>query len=194
MARTFDGSRKSAKLAVSTIVENPRNPRVHDEQQLDGLVASLSHFGQARPILVRAANKMIVGGHAVFEASKRAGLAEIDVILWNVDQKTVDEFMIADNRHHDRSSDDRDRIASLLRDLEPENYLALGFDEDEVADIFGEEDEAQVFEVDTSAVEDRFWISIAGPLPMQAEVLRLLQETVGALDDIEVELGTTESV
>jgi ParB-like chromosome segregation protein Spo0J len=196
MAKTYDGQRKSAKLPADSIVTNPRNPRIHDEEQLEGLVESLRHFGQARPVLVRAENRMLIAGHGVFEAATRAGLTEIDAVLWNVSQKQADEYLIADNRHHDKSTDDAARIAALLRDLEPENYLALGFDDDELAKFLGDDEDEplKVTEIAAGEVSDRFWISITGPLPQQALALQRLQEVMQELADVDVQLGTQEGL
>lgn len=196
MAKAYTGARKSARLSTESIVTNPRNPRLHDEKQLAGLVESLQHFGQARPLLVREEDRMLVAGHGVLEAAKRAGLTEVDVILWSVSRKQADEFMIADNRHHDRSRDDIDRIAALFRDLEPDNYLALGFEADEVAKLMAdvEDDPLTVSEIPTAMVEDRFWISVTGPLESQALALQRLQEVMAEVAGIEVQLGTMEQL
>jgi hypothetical protein len=47
-----------------------------------------------------------------------------------------------------------------------------------------------VAEVDTSAVDDRAWVSIRCPLARQADMLQKLQQVMGDFPDVEVDLGT----
>ena len=79
-------------LKVGELVPNPRNPRNHPEDQITGLVASIRKFGQPEPILVRAENHMIVAGHGVWTACRRAGLRQVEVDLWDVDQAMADHY------------------------------------------------------------------------------------------------------
>jgi len=58
----------------------------------------LSRFGQPRPILVRAANHMIIAGHGVHQAMSELARTEIDALVWDVDQSTADQYLVADNR------------------------------------------------------------------------------------------------
>ncbi len=62
----------------------------------------------------------------------------------------------------------------------------LGFD-DWLADG---EPEIDVVEIETGPVEDKFWVSIRGPLEQQAEVLQRLAEAMKKLPGVEVGIGT----
>ena len=178
-------------LPIDEPLDNPRNPRRHPEEQIAKLVSSLRKFGQPRPILLRKANKMIITGHGLRLAMKRAGLGEIEAILWDVDQLTADQFMLADNRFGQLGEDDASRIAELLGGVPEDDWGALGFSEDEVHKLLGEaEDSIEVREVPTSEVGDRFWISCRGPLKQQAHALKALREALAKLPEVTVELGT----
>ena len=184
------------RVPVLEIVGNPKNPRKHPEKQVTGLAASLARFGQTKPVLLRKANLMLIAGHGVWEASKRAGLDELDAFVWDVDQDTADAYMLADNRHGDLSSPDNDRVAEILRALDEDDYTAVGFDADEVEALLGDldADSLKVEEVDTSKVDDRAWVSIRCPLARQAEMLQKLQQAMSGIPDVEVDLGTVASV
>lgn len=183
---------KRSQLAIEQLIPNPRNPRVHPKEQIDGLLALLEEFGQPRPILARAANKMIIAGHGIWEAMKLAGHDKVDVLLWDVDQKTADKFMLADNRWGELSRHDDARVADLLRELDDGDLPALGFSAEErdalLAD--GEDDELDVAEIETDTVLDEFWVTIRGPLADQAKALKRLQDAMADLPQVEVELGT----
>jgi hypothetical protein len=47
-----------------------------------------------------------------------------------------------------------------------------------------------VHEIDVSAVEDRFWITVQGPLRQQAAALQRLQQLMAEFPDVDVDLGT----
>jgi hypothetical protein len=155
------------------------------------LAASLRKYGQPKPILVRKANRMIAAGHGLVAAAKLAGLTEITCALWDVDQATADAYMVADNRLGDLSEHDPDLLGVLLGEVGDSDLFAMGFTEDDIDGLFGASDPIKVQEIDSSSVEDRFWISVKGPLAAQAEALERLKKVMAELRDIEVELGTT---
>jgi len=183
---------KSTRLPLTALLANPRNPRRHDEAQMQRLTAALLRFNQVKPILVRAANHMVVAGHGILEAAQRAGFSDIDVVLWDTDQKTADAYMLADNRLSDLSTHDGDRVADLLREINEMDWLAVGFNDKEAQALLDDAvaDEIPVVEVETSEVQDRFWVSVRGPLASQAEALQRLKTVMREVPGITVELGT----
>lgn len=186
------GGLSYAKLAPADLSPNPRNPRNHNEDQLDRLMASLKRFGQPKPVLARAENRQIIAGHGIWTASKRLGWPLIDVALWDVSEDTANTFMLADNRLGDLSSHDPDRVAELLREINELDYMATGFSEDEVAKILADvgEEAIDIVEVETARVADRYWISVRGPLHEQAAVLQYMKVVLKQWPETSVELGT----
>lgn len=184
---------KKVRLALKMLTPHPKNPNVHPISQLDALVASIKQFGQPRPILVRAANKMIIGGHGVYEALRRSGADEADVLLWDVDQETADRFMVADNRLGEMSRRDDDLIRDLLKDMPAELLPAIGYSQDDVDKLFTDHEDPELLikAVETEDVLDTFWITIRGPLGQQAFALKRLRELMADLPGVGVELGTT---
>lgn len=177
----------------ASLVENPRNPNTHPEEQLDRLMASLRARGQNRPILARKANRMLVAGHGIRMAVMRLGWTSIKVALWDVDQATADQAMLADNRLGSLSQPDDDRVAELLREMPQGDWFAVGFSTEEASKMLlgFEADQVEVQEVDVTPVEDKFWVSIYGPLERQAEALQHLKAMMGTWPGVTIELGTT---
>jgi ParB-like chromosome segregation protein Spo0J len=105
---------KRATLPIIEIIPNPRNDRVHTRDQVDLLKVSIAKFEQVRPVLCRAANRMIIAGHAVHLAMTELGRTKIDCLLWDVDQPTADQFLVADNRFAELSESDEARRRDLL--------------------------------------------------------------------------------
>lgn len=194
--RADAGRLERRSVPLSQIVANPRNPRKHPQDQIDRLAASLKRFGQTKPVMIRKADHVLIAGHGIWEAAKRAGVAELDCYVWDTDEKTADAYMLADNRHGDLSSPDGDRVASILREIDQADYLAVGFDADEVAGLLGDldADSLIVEEIDTNMVDDRAWVSIRCPLASQARMLQRLKDVMADFPDVEVDLGTVASV
>ena len=182
---------KRSSLGIDKVIPNPRNDRRHPRSQIDLLKQSIERFGQPKPILVRTENRMIIAGHGVHQAMAELGRTEIDVVLWDVDQATADQYLLADNRFSELSTSDPGRRRELLEGLDDADFPAMGFLPDEVAKLFDQAGiDIAVEEVDTEPVADRFWISVYGPLPSQAVALQRLRQLMTELEGVEVELGT----
>jgi hypothetical protein len=185
------GGFEPARLPIDSIVRNPRNARIHPEEQLERLTASVRRFGQTRPILVRRANSMLIAGEGTHEACRRAGLAEVDVVLWDCDQATADAYMLGDNRLAQLGRDDAARTRELLREFGFADPESIGYTAVEIEQLLDQAvDDIDVVEIETGPVEDRFWISIRGPLEHQAAALKRLQLAMADLPAVDVELGT----
>ena len=180
-------------VALDTLIDNPRNPRRHSDDQIIRLMASLRDRGQLMPVLARTANNMLIVGHGVCQAARRLGWTDIRALLWNVDQRRADAYMLADNRLSDLSSHDDARVAELLREISDDDLLGAGFNEAEVAKLFGSFDDVlEIKEIQTDAVRDDFWISVSGPLRLQAVALDRIRQLMAELPEVTVDLGTIQ--
>ncbi|WP_274389677.1 ParB N-terminal domain-containing protein [Azospirillum doebereinerae] len=179
-------------LPVADLVANPRNARVHPPEQIDRLASSLRQFGQHKPVVARRDNRMLIAGHGLWQAAQIAGLAQVRVLLWDVDQRTADAAMVADNQLGDLSADDPARLEALLDELVDFDPAVLGFDAATLDRLLHEAVETMipVHEVATRPVGDRFWVSVKGPLHRQAAALDRLKAFMREVPEVEVELGT----
>jgi len=90
------------------------NPRKHPEKQIVKLMASISEFGIALPILVDVEH-VIIAGAAVVEAARRLGFLKLPIIVadqWSNSQ--VRAYRLASNRLAELSSWDEDLLAIEL--------------------------------------------------------------------------------
>src|SRR5260370_17601905 len=100
--------------------------------------------------------------------------------------------MLADNQLAAGGRDDPDLVRALLAEIDKAEWEAIGFGADEAEAILEDAaGEIEVKEIETGLVDDRFWISIRGPLGDQATALELLQEAMKKLPEADVELGPT---
>ena len=85
-------------VAIESLTAYAGNPRKHPKKQIDKLVASIAAFGLVQPLIVDAAG-VIVGGHAVWEAAKRAGLTRVPVVrLEHLDDVAIRKLRLGLNK------------------------------------------------------------------------------------------------
>lgn len=180
-------------VPIDTLVPYARNARTHSESQVEKLAESIRRFGLLRPIVVDG-NNGILAGHGCVLALKRLGQAKVPTVdashLGDNDRRA---FVLADNRLAEMAGWDEELLRAELGAL-----AAIGFDLKGVGldiEIGGCEDsprQAVVEEIDVSAVADKFWISVRGPLEQQAEALQRLRDLMRELPGVEVDLGTVQ--
>ena len=114
-------------MAIDQIAPDPKNPRIHDRQQLRAIARSIETFGFNAPILVRSDNQ-IVAGHGRLEAAKLLQMTEVPVIrLDHLTGPQARAYLIADNKLSERSRWDDQHLAEYLKALQE---TALEFDLD----------------------------------------------------------------
>lgn len=127
---------------------DPENARKHSQKNLDAIKASLTKFGQRKPIVIN--NKgVILAGNGTVEAAKDLGWDQIDVAIvpadW--DEATARAFALADNRTAELAEWDENVLAKQLLELLDEDFdiEAIGFEMPE-PEIEPEPDEAPSIE------------------------------------------------
>jgi len=127
---------------------DPENARKHSQKNLDAIKASLTKFGQRKPIVIN--NKgVILAGNGTVEAAKDLGWDQIDVAVvpadW--DEATARAFALADNRTAELAEWDENVLAKQLLELSDEDFdiEAIGFEMPE-PEIEPEPDEAPSIE------------------------------------------------
>jgi len=88
-------------VSVSQLKEHPLNPRTHfNPEAMSDLTASIREKGVLNPLLCRpngGAGFQILAGARRFRAAKEAGLAELPILVRELDDDQAFELMIVDN-------------------------------------------------------------------------------------------------
>ena len=118
-------------VATDSLVENPRNPNRHPEDQIIALAKIIRHQGWRNPIVVSRRSGFVVKGHGRLLAARMLGLAEVPVDYQDYENEAAEwADMIADNKIAELSNMDEQMLNSLIQELEGEIDLALtGFDD-----------------------------------------------------------------
>lgn len=128
---------------LADLLPNPRNARVHSDDQVRQLAAAITEFGWTMPVLVDE-DGMILAGHGRVLAAKLLGMDTVPVVVatgWTEAQKRA--YVIADNKLAANSSWDATLLAAELQDLAATgvDMAVLGFSTDELQRLADDADQ-----------------------------------------------------
>ena len=115
-------------VAISRVARNPDQPRKHfDRNRMDDLVASIQQKGVLQPILVRPLSGttdkqgtfQIVAGERRYQASLKAGLTSIPIIVRELSDRDVLEIGVIENVQRSDLNPMEEALAyeALIRDF-----------------------------------------------------------------------------
>jgi len=149
-------------VAIDQVIPYARNPRIN-AHAIEKVAASIKEFGFRQPI-VTDKELVIVVGHVRFEAAKRLGLKKVPVhVATELTPEQIKAYRITDNRVGEESEWDKALLQLEITELDDASYDTgtLGFNAeelkeiqaslDELADGFGEDDDEDIEEADTTA-------------------------------------------
>ena len=133
-------------VAVSKLIPYVNNARTHSAEQIMKLRSSLREFGFINPVIIdREFN--VIAGHGRILAAKEEGMLEVPCVF--VDYLTEAQkkaYILADNRMAMDAGWDEELLRIEIEALRGEDFdIGLtGFDESEIADLFGSDDTSGV--------------------------------------------------
>ncbi|MHC4403968.1 MAG: DNA modification methylase [Planctomycetota bacterium] len=125
---------------LSDITPYEQNPRLNDAA-VDAVARSIQEFGFRQPIVIDAHGVIIVG-HTRWKAAHKLGLETVPVhVAADLTPAQIRAYRLADNKLGELASWDLDLLPQELAELDAESIdLGLiGFSEDELARLFGEQ-------------------------------------------------------
>lgn len=130
---------------INRLVPYINNARTHSPEQINKLRASLREFGFVNPIIVDR-DYNVLAGHGRLIGAKAEGYKEVPCVF--VDEMTEAQkkaYIIADNRMALDAGWDEELLRVEIESLQGMDFdpLLTGFDEKELADLFGADDEAR---------------------------------------------------
>lgn len=169
-----------------------RNPRKNDSS-VKKVAASISRFGFGSPILARRENGEIIAGHTRVKAAKKLGLTHVPVRYLDLSEDEAHKLAVADNKTAEEASWDQAALAEIMGEWDDagEEFDGLGFDDEELSKLLGENYESEIQEVDVTKARAEFFLSVHGPLPEQRAVLEALRKHLEGLQ-VNVTITTTE--
>jgi DNA modification methylase len=103
---------------ISDLQLDPNNARLHSKKNLDAIKASLTQFGQRKPIVITS-DGFVLAGNGTLEAAKSLGWDHIDVTITPADWdlNTARAYALADNRTAELAEWDENVLAKQLLEL-----------------------------------------------------------------------------
>jgi DNA modification methylase len=138
-------------MATDRLIPYVNNPRKNDKA-VDVVAGSIQEFGFKNPIIVDRDN-VIVAGHTRLLAARKLELEEVPVIrAEDLTEQQIKAFRLADNKTAEFAEWDMELLALELEGLDD---IFTGFNEVEIADILGLDNEAQEDDFDADAEAEK---------------------------------------
>ena len=121
-------------VATDSLIENPRNPNRHPEDQIIALAKIIRHQGWRNPIVVSRRSGFVVKGHGRLLAARMLGLEEVPVDYQDYENEAAEwADMVADNKIAELSNMDEEELNAIIRELDGQIDLELtGFNDSEI--------------------------------------------------------------
>ena len=130
-------------VATDSLIENPRNPNRHPEDQIIALAKIIRHQGWRNPIVVSRRSGFVVKGHGRLLAARMLGLDTVPVDYQDYENEAAEwADMVADNKIAELSNMDEDELNAIIRELDGQIDLELtGFQTSEINNILSQIEE-----------------------------------------------------
>src|SRR6266852_5350966 len=141
---------------VEQLLPCARNSRVHSDEQIAQVAASIREFGWTNPVLV-GPDDGIIAGHARVLAARRLGMAEVPVIvLGHLSEMQRRALVIADNRLALDAGWDEEMLRVELASLQEDgfNLDLIGFTDEEMENLLRDPEDTHAGLTDEDAVPD----------------------------------------
>ncbi len=142
----MDNQIQTVYVPIDKLIKADYNPRKWDEKALNDLKQSIKRFGIVDPAIVNIAPKrknIVIGGHMRIEAAKGLGIKEMPVVYVNLpDLEKEKELNLRLNKNQGEFD------FSLLANFAEEFLTNVGFDSEDLDEIFDwEDDSPEVFDL-----------------------------------------------
>jgi ParB family transcriptional regulator, chromosome partitioning protein len=121
-------------INITELKPSPKNARLHSQEHVEQLIASIKEFGFTNPILIDEDNN-VIAGHGRLEAMKRTFHESIACVrLHGLTEQQKQAYMLADNKLALNSEWDITKLQEAINELDAEGFdLTLaGFIEEDI--------------------------------------------------------------
>lgn len=172
--------------SVEELIPYARNSRIHDENQVAQISASIREFGFTNPVLIDGDNG-IIAGHGRVLAARKLKLDTVPCIqLSHLTDAQKKAYIIADNKLGLNSNFDDEILALEIQDLKNIEFDidVIGFDEDEIKKILYLPEELAEKKLEIKPIQKtRILISIdTNSIPDIDEVIEMLKQSGAEID------------
>lgn len=131
--------------SISRLKASEYNPKKMSKKQEADITESIKRFGLVDPIIANdfsGRENIIIGGHQRYKIMKKLGYKEIPVVFVSFNEKQEKELNL--RLHKNQAEFDLD----LLQNFEHELLLDVGFESQEIDEIFTMDDTPEIFDLE----------------------------------------------
>lgn len=177
---------KSEYISLENLVPYIRNSRIHSDEQVAQIAASIKEFGFTNPVLIDK-DGGIIAGHGRVMAARKLKMSEVPCIrLSHLSPTQIRALVIADNKLALNAGWDNEMLALEFKDLMEQGFDVelTGFSQDEIDALMPEQLEEGLTDPDDAPEAP------ANPVTVQGDVWvmgnhRLLCGDSTSVDDLE---------
>jgi DNA modification methylase len=127
------------RVTTASLVLDPANARLHPEENLKAIIASLRRFGQAEPLVVQKGTGRVIAGNGRLVAMRKLGWTACDIVEIEADDLTATALGIALNRTGELATWDEATLGKLLSELRDAGAVeGIGFGDDQIDELLAE--------------------------------------------------------
>lgn len=102
--------------AIDSLTPWDRNPRRNDHA-VHMVARSIERFGFGSPIIARAADRVVIGGHTRLKAAQSLGMDKVPVRFLDLDPAEAAALALADNRLGELAEWDEDALSEIINEV-----------------------------------------------------------------------------
>jgi DNA modification methylase len=134
------------EVPINELRASEYNPRKHSKEQADQLMESIKRFGMIDPVICNIASNrknIIIGGHFRTEIARELGMTTVPVVYVNIDDIAKEKEL---NIRLNKNTGEFD--LDLLAEFDEAFLSDIGFDSQDLDDIFLVEDNPEQFDLE----------------------------------------------
>lgn len=138
---------KIEKKHIDDLKPAEYNPRIElqtDDEEYQSLKRSIEEFGLVDPIIYNEQTGNVVGGHQRLKVAKDLGYTEFDVSVVSMSEEKEKALNIALNKISGKWDDEK--LKELLSELDSNELMLTGFNEDEIDSLMNDINIDEFFE------------------------------------------------
>jgi DNA modification methylase len=127
---------RSLARPVAGLREDSKNARVHGDENLTAIEASLRAHGQRKPIVVK--DGVVLAGNGTLRAARKLGWPTLACVEYEGPEALARAYAIADNRSAEQATWDPELLALALQEADGAGLLdATSFDRSAADEVLG---------------------------------------------------------
>lgn len=146
---------------IDSLTPWDKNPRRNDGA-VEQVAHSITRFGFGAPIIARASDRVIIGGHTRYKAAQKLGLDKVPVRFLDLDPAEAAALALADNKLGELAEWDDSGVAAILAELEAQGAPidGLGWDDEELNALLGDGLEDEPEEAEEQEIADKWEVLV----------------------------------